>query len=184
MARSFLVVYRGTINANATAPADPVDQNIAIAAVRFNPPIHCYEPTAIAVSGVAPGPRTTSFPINASFALTEVAPQYVDANEPPIGYASWYSFRSGEFEMTYEYEDQDGVTHTGSSPRRIGVWSNPGGYWRAYGQDGFSNFIYAGWAPPPVELPGNRLRWENLRTPADGANAPSASGGHAVIPFQ
>ena len=185
-ARSFLVVYQGTINATATAPADPVDQGMAVAAVRFAPPLHCYEPASIAFSGVAPGPRTTSFPLNASFALTEVVPEQIDPSEPPTG-LPWYSFKSGEFAVTYEYEDQDGVTQTGNSTGRAYVYPNPNELqheWRAYVPAAFGNYLFPSWTPPPVELPGNRLQLENLQPPGDGADAPSASGGHAVITFR
>ena len=111
-AKSFLVVYKGTINASPTAAADPVDQNIAIAVGRFNPPIGDYEPASVEFSGVLLGPDTTSYPINAVFPLEEWG-VLVDIDQFPVILTAYnHRFRSPEFEVSYTYEDNDGETQT------------------------------------------------------------------------
>jgi hypothetical protein len=181
-AKSFLVVYKGTINANPTAAADPVDQGIAVTAVRFDPPTMIYRPSSIEFSGVQPGPRTSSYPLNVSFPLTEIVPEYIDPNEPPT--LTSYLFRSPPFETTYTYDDADGVSQTAHWEGRVSVFTYL--CWRAEAYNAFQN--YTAWYHPteePVDIGGGRLRLRNyigFRT-EENSQPPSAGGGSAVLTF-
>ena len=85
-AKSFTVVYKGTINVTKNPPADDlVDQDIAIAAARCSFPMGECVPSTVAFSDVIPG-ADTAYPLNGSYGLHEEGfgpPDTVNRNIPP-----------------------------------------------------------------------------------------------------
>ena len=191
-AKSFTLVYRGTINATPTAPADPVEiggtgQGLAVAAVRFTIPLAFYKALTVTFSGVT-ATADVDYPVNASFPLSEWIPWEDPPRVPPPieqpAQLGRFNAVYPAFQATYTETDPGGDTQTSTSPVRVYVVApflavadgRPQGNWYSVG----FNSSPLPW-PPPVFEGADGIRVPNYPYQPWGYGA---SGGTAVIVYQ